>query len=200
MSEPDPNSDLLYSFDKFGNLYLDFPLNKQTFQIDLDKNGCPVGYIGEYTILDIEPKQNKLFTFDVVQEDLDIKMDKELNEELVDLEEDSYIIKDLDDESDSSYNYDEFLGIENKEFIFGSNNGLSFPVLYRDFGDVCALYDTYIYKDSIIEFISKSSVNPSPYRIKIYLGSNCISVHTVGQNELKYKINYLNGDLQFIKM
>lgn len=62
-------------------------------------------------------------------------------------------------------------GEDNKPFHFSSNSEL-FEIHNRELGDVSALYDTYIYDNGLLSFISVSPLKNSSYRLRIVDISN----------------------------
>lgn len=98
----------------------------------------------------------------------------------------------LDEDIEKNY------GSHNKKFMF-KNIGLgnkNIPIENREFGDVCALYDTFIYDGDKLIFISCDSVYDSVYRMQICT-SGLIKFRPIGNQDKIYKIIVDgSGDLQ----
>lgn len=186
-----------YSFDRFGNLYISS--NGSTVQIEIDRNNHPIASHGEFPIIPSDALPPSVLKFQQ-KENPNSQMLDDNGLLMEQMEEDTYdILNSPEEESnDSGNSFDEFYGQLNQEFIFCSDE-ISFPINNRQHGQVCALYETYIYTDdSKLIFISKSSLDILPYRIKLNISTQSLTLHIIGTSEIEYKIVYNDDSKQII--
>jgi hypothetical protein len=177
IDEDGKTQDIRLSFDMYGNLYFN------DLQISVNNKNHLVAEAGDYYVLEknIDTNFKKLHMFDKNNR-LKKKVLKTINEphteELDDDDpENPYEIEDEDHYVDSGDDEPELVvdeeksrqyGDDNKPFTFSTSVGIENLVNDRNNGDICALYDTYIYRDNNLSVKSTSSDNSSIYRIKCY--------------------------------
>lgn len=187
------------SFDFYGNLY--FELNDKSYQVNIDGQNRPVLDCGDYTIINtsnnitinkfnsieasniLREKAKKTLeedgeSYDAYTENYDYAINKNLNNS------DNEII---DEDIENQY------GNHNKPFNFTNNNSI-IPINMREFGDICALYNSYIYNGTDVCFISTSSNETSYYVIKVYTNGN-IQFRPIGYSEKLYKLVLIDDNL-----
>lgn len=218
------NHDVEISFDYYGNIY--FELYGETYQLDIDKNNDPILDIGDYEIYRDGSSIN-ILTFDQLADMRQSKMNDKYNEadeeddeedesqkkyddeDFLENENDYKYNDEFDDESDNEYednNYYTFEDIENKygtgnkRFRFSSNFTENIGISLRKNGEICALYNSYIYKNEELCFRSESSDDyASCYCLKIsYNGS--IKFGSLGQEEHQYQLVFRDSKLLIRKI
>jgi len=195
-------------FDYYGNLYLDGSkyndssyfkntnsVQYMIYQINIDEKNELVAEMGDYKIIDEEfiLKKNNIKKFVKNENNLEKKIKMQENEYFnEDLE--YYVIEDdtkendeylLDDDSKKNY------GIDNVPFIFSESNTtcldkMNIKINHRKNGDICALYDTYIYNDNNLILKSNSYNETSIYRI--FIENELLKLKLIGESEKKYII------------
>lgn len=103
-----------------------------------------------------------------------------------------------DSDSDSGNYLDEDniknYGHNNIKFKFWNNtHNNPIPIYYRNFGDIMALYDVYVYDNNNLIFKSNSSDNSSVYRFKIHTNGD-IYFRPIGYSEKKYKLKFTDSN------
>lgn len=191
ISIPNPDNtqsfNFIISFDPFGNIYFDGSQNLPNpyfttqssliFQLNVDRDNKPYMDDSNYEILDNNIPINKL---------------KTLETNIIDEEEDDYIIELDEDGNEILYDGD------NYPFTFYYNNG-DIQMCERENGDISALYDSEIYdenKNPVIQAFSGD--NASIYKLKIFLNDD-IYFNCIDNSDIKYKLAINeNGNILFI--
>lgn len=190
------------SFDTYGNLYIG-----SEYQLNITGDNKPYLETGTYNIID-NPMPNKIRPLIPSPHKLKDKVKSELDDEIEsqsDDEPDYYPENDEENNSDSQEweyidedNQNKY-GESNIPFNFWHN----FPdstdlITTRDNGDIAALYDTYIYNNSLI-CKSMSGDNSSIYIVKLHNNGDLI-FRPIGSMEIKYKIHKNNDTLELIQV
>ena len=210
----------MYSFDPFGNLYLEN--NGKVYQANI--SGKHILYLEQGLFDIIKSYNSKIKKIDLLdkQNSLKVKIQKKIDrqddEEMFDSDDEYYIdnkdeidyhpedndyYHDDSDDDDDTYeiidddNINRY-GDMNSEFSF-MNNDIEIKINYRENGDVMALYDTYIYNNDKLVFCCRSKDDSSIYRLRI-IGDN-IYFRLIGDREQKYTVKVSNEalDLECIK-
>lgn len=162
------------SFDFYGNLY--FTFNDNTYQVNIDGKNKLLLEIGDYHIINndtikiekfnindgaLHEKTKELFSNNKDEDNYN----HNLEDEDIDIVDNNDIDKDIDEDIDEDL--EKQFGSSNKKFVF-SNYNYIIPVNMRNFGDVSALYDTYIYNGTKLCFKSNSKDNISYYRLRVF--------------------------------
>lgn len=194
-------------FDYYGNLYIEMP-DKKLYQVNIDRYNEPVLDHGVYDVINVENNpsddKNLLGNFDLVNNKINlrnsIKKAQDDNNDIDDTEhekdinhypeEDEYYANDINTDSDDIKCIDEDnekqFGVLNKQFIFSNCNSYHIDIDMRTNGDICALYDTYIYdSNNNLCFKSNSDSNTSYYRLKIF-DDGKIFFRPIGYTEKSY--------------
>ncbi len=213
------------SFDMYGNLYFDGThCDSCVYQISVNSKGELVAETGDYTILndvDVDLKAIHLYEqgHKLRKKTLQNLEDEEIAQERAtedghedELESKYYIEEQEYFQDDDNFSDDQNTAIVdeenekkfghiNKPFIFSSQNSACvIPVYNRNNGDICSLYDVYIYKANRIGFKSGSADDSSIYRIKLFDDGNFYFREVVNQ-DTKYKASLSNsGELVFTKV
>lgn len=169
------------SFDYYGNLYLD------NYQVNVDgKNNLILEKAGDIIDDDyLQPVKTGSFAIkekNILQETIDKEIEDEENEVEHDFydEEAVYEVTELDSEGPIYEDIEKKHGEHNKPFIFDKlHDNMTFSIDNRLYGDVCALYDTFIYQDGIMIFIARSKTNTSIYRLSINLDDGTITMKMI---------------------
>lgn len=217
------------SFDIYGNLYIDVTNNDITtylidsqnikyplvYQISVDNKNNPIADQGDYSIIsDIEPKFGQLHIyndgFSLRKKTLNTLDEEE--KENNDCENDNKYYKEEQEyfENNDSYDNEDYIvnediykqyGSDNKPFIFSSlDSTTKITIQDRINGDICSLYDTYIYKDNNLCFKSGSFDNSSLYRIKLHTDGK-LYFRQIIEQDTEYKTILLkSGELIFKKI
>lgn len=190
-------------FDLFGNLYFDTNLIKDDkffsnvlkhnlHQICVDGKNEPYVESGEYQIISNE-KLNK--SFDTMRK-IKIKDKYENSKKTYYYENNKQNINEImiDEKITKSF------GQHNIPFVFSSlADEYNINIEDRMFGDIAALYDTYIYKNNLLCFNSNSFTNDSIYKFYIYEDGR-FYIKIVGHKRIPYKVKITEiGDIVFIK-
>jgi hypothetical protein len=202
------------SFDFYGNLY--FSYNNITYQVNV--NGKNILYLepGEYKIIEHEEIINKTEIKPVKNingsnslRELALK-ENCIRDELYP-EDDEYIDEEnlcnsdeiIDEDIETKY------GAHNKRFKFfnttpdssenSSENNLMDIVHLREDGEVCALYDTYIYNNEMLYFKTNSSDDLSYYRIRVYLNGD-IYFRPIGYSDKLYILTVNDNNMLYISL
>jgi hypothetical protein len=127
---PVDNSIISIHVDTKGNLYFEYLNN--LFQLNIDKNNEPYLESGNYEIIENDNNiiKGKIF-------------------ESSDFQDDNYFLEDNGHAIVYSYEFEDDQHNDNEEnpFIF-CDNGLNLEIKERNFGDINALYDIFIYDDT----------------------------------------------------
>jgi hypothetical protein len=190
------------------------------FQVNISGKNIPLLEPGCYDI--IETSQRKVHKMFLIKKDNSLKahiknkkeemieqdsdsdeFDEEINEEINYYpEEDDYFNEQVNEDSDSSLDEDNLkqYGKDNQKFIFSSVD-VNYPISVhnRQYGDISALYDTYIYEKDVMCYKSNSQNNNSIYRFRIYENGK-IYFRLIGYPEICYVL-YIDqdGSLLFVK-
>ena len=192
------------SFDFYGNLY--FTLNNNTYQLNVDAKNTPYLDQDNYDIIDESTcKLHKFNNYESQYGTLSEKMQTIINDDTQNYypEDNSYYMldnhsnKNSDEDIIDEYIIDEDIekqyGTFNKKFVFSHNNSI-IPINMRNNGDICALYDTYIYNDAnCLCFKSNSNDEISYYRIRLYNNGD-IYFRPIGYSEKLYKLIITNSN------
>jgi hypothetical protein len=197
-------------FDTYGNVYFKlskaYKTNPDYFddkseqilhQINVNGKNIPYFELGEYDIINKQHK--KIYLHKITPTKKKNSDDKSLENEIDLLHEDNdYYCDDIDGTNnticDLSSNQSCVInedvvnkyGSSNIEFEFLSCGNHMFNVDNRHDGDICALYDTYVYDANILCFCSKSTNGYALYRMNIR--NNNLSFRSIGYTETVYKI------------
>jgi len=186
------------SFDKYGNLYLDStkisndpyfekPPKYNIHQINVDGKNRPYIESGDFEI--VSESKNSIKNLKLVN---DNNFKKRVTDSVKDYEsyfpeEEEY---DYNLPNSEEYTIDEDsinkYGEDNLQFTFISTH-ISTPIYERKYGDVCALYDTYYYRAKRLQFISKSSVGDSIYRLNLY-SNGSLFFRLLGSRNREYRV------------
>lgn len=202
-------------FDTYGNLYF---LNDEgsCYQLNIDGKNNPFLDPGSYKIVQPFIENPNINHMNPVTSDTlkgktlyDLAKEKNIDEDVVDdlmsyfPEESEYIeykntnSDDLIDELIDEDNVTMF-GEYNRPFLFSENIPNSVPVRSREYGDVAALYDTYVYDlEGLLKFKSSSSFDNSVYRLRVFEEGR-IFFRPIGETEKEYKIMDENGQLSIV--
>jgi hypothetical protein len=201
--------------------------DNKTYQININGKNQPIAEQGLYAIIDNTNKRKKgsIKTLDE-QTSLrsQVRKKKEQEEELDKEEENNdYEVtndddKDIDVELEGNrkkYYYEDndiieydieklndFDDSEDEEFTFlSANNDIYIDVNEREYGDISALYDTYIYNNNEIVYKTKAPNNEILYRIKIILNNSTMSLRSICDNDIFYKLKIdSGGQIEFIRL
>lgn len=80
----------------------------------------------------------------------------------------------------------------NKKFLFSHIVDYNIPIYSREYGEVAALYDTYVYNESMLSFKTNSRDNTAIYRLILNTDGK-ISFRPIGYIEHHYNL-YINSD------
>jgi hypothetical protein len=191
ISIPNPDNtqsfNFIISFDPYGNIYFDGSQNSHDpyfttpssliFQLNVDRDNKP--YLDNSN-------------YDIINENVPINKLKIVETNIIDEEEDDYIIEFDEDGNEILCNDD------NPPFTFYYNNE-DIQICERENGDICALYDSEIYDENKNPKIhSFSGDNASIYKLKIFLNDD-IYFNCIDNSDIKYRlvINE-NGNILFI--
>ena len=209
---------IISSFDFYGNLYFTSTGDK-SYQVNIDGKNNLFLEEGIYKILSNEEINRKGLVVTKGMDSLSNKIltenencdnedneynpysdeDNEKEENDYYPEEDDYYLSDESDSETYDLIYEDIekkFGNHNKRFNFFSiRKNLDDDELInsREHGDVCALYDTYIYDHNMLCFKSSAQNNDSCYRIKLYSNGNII-FRPIGYSEQNYKLILDNDD------
>lgn len=196
------NSDQKYSynlnFDEFGNLYIENNIN--IFQINISGKNFPYAELGNFAKLSLSNLPINNITIQEKNNQLKDQVDQEENssEESPELDyfpEESEYFLNSPDCTNSEESFDDenikIYGINNKKFKFYSDN--QNKIIYkRENGDITALYDTYIYNQEKLKFVSNSAEQDSIYRLNIHT-NGYLFFRPIGYPEINYKL-FLDSD------
>lgn len=159
--------------DRYGNLYFDF--NNTVYEIEIDRFNVP-----NLSIINLDSLKNiDDYKLDNINNYIE---DSEENDEYKDTEtSDDFMI---DDDNINKFGYN------NLPFNFYSNTDSTIKII--DGSDICALYDTYIYDNDQIIFISSSKNNDSIYKLQLHNDGKIVFTN-VGEEGKNYKI-FINAD------
>lgn len=161
-------------FDKYGNVYLK---NNDIYQLNIDGENVPYFDTYNYEIIDNITTKS---TFEYSQKLFPCSGDSPYK--LNDKDEDDIIYPDIEEK----------YGYHNKPFKF-YNNLDNVKICNIKDSDICALYDTFVYKDNKLRFISRSPDESSAYEVCIY-DNNDILFKLLGEKDVYYTIT-LNSNL-----
>ena len=198
------------SFDFYGNLY--FRLNNNTYQLNVDAKNTPYLDHDNYDILNNNINNNinnnqfklqKFNNYNTPYGTLSEKMQTMINDDSHNFypEDNTYYMLDeetnqhlstLDNEDIIDEDMEKQYGVFNKKFIF-SHNSINdiIPINMRQNGDICALYDTYVYNETNLCFKSNSNDEISYYRIRLYNNGD-LFFRPIGYSEKLYKLHIIN--------
>ena len=162
-------------FDSYGNLYLH--TNEDCFQVNIDKNNLPIGDRGNYKILG---HYNDIRTDSLLNKALD-------HERPNNLEEDKIVNEDVI----KRYGY------HNREFCFSNlKDSYKIPVYEIENEEIAALYDTSVYINENICFMSSSESHESIYEFSV-CNNGTIKFNLMGSQQRTFKIKLFENMLQF---
>ena len=210
------------SFDKYGNLYLssdnvDYQLGVDSHNKPILEEGLfEIIKKEDFDFVDLihKPPRPQLqvniekalieeYGRDPDDEGIDEEIFEEEEEYYVDpyfdenkMENDFYDIYENNSEDDADIideDNGKMFGYDNVPYKFYKEEGFSIDVYDRCNGDVCPLYDTYIYDNNKLSFISYSANNSSIYRLKLY-SDGVIGFRLIGEEEKNYVIGVQDGN------
>jgi len=180
------NKKIIILFDRYGNIYLEN--NNNLYELEIDKKNNPI-------ITNINNnKQEEILNINKItinKNKLQQKIIDEDNEEYKEIEDKEYTIngkiKEIIIDEDNINEY----GIYNKPFIFYSPKYSETKIIDMD-QNISALYDTYIYENNTLIFVSKSCEEESIYRLILHT-NGIIQFRNIGENNRQYRLN-INND------
>jgi len=180
-------------FNSYGNIYIE--LNKNTYKIYIDKNNVPYGE-------NVNDKFSK--PYNNIQKFI-LRNDNMLSRKIKGIisincfrEDDEYI--DINKNNDSymiNEDVTDMYGMQNIEFNFTKLDSHNKEINVYQYEDVCALYDTYLYENGKLIFVSKSYNNSSLFRINIH-NNGYIYIRSIGDEDRKYNLEYRENKIHFV--
>lgn len=187
------------SIDTIGNLYLSLlEYDNRCYQINI--NARNELYLDHYdhNITSLDPWPCKPFL--VEENNLKKKIETECaEEEEEDDEEEIYIPEEeniyleAEEYNDDIFDVNEDTINDEYDFDFFANNS-NMKVLERD-NDIGALYNSYVYEDSKLIFMSRSN---TAYIVKLYNDAT-ILFRPIGSREIKYNIIITDNNINILR-